>query len=88
MADVKIYTTLICPYCVAAKRFFKAKGIEYEEIDVTGDHDKRMWLMKTSGQRTVPQIFIHDRPYGGYTDVAQLDREGRLDDILSGAAGS
>jgi len=86
MSGVQIYTTMVCPYCVAAKRLFKQKGVAYEEIDITGNRDKRVWLMEVTGQRTVPQIFIHGQPYGGYTDVAALDRQGRLDEILSGAA--
>lgn len=79
---VEIYTTVVCPYCVAAKRLFRGKGVEFEEIDITGDGEKRRWLVEVTGQRTVPQIFIGGQPYGGYTDVAALDRQGRLDDIL------
>ena len=54
MSGVQIYTTMVCPYCVAAKRLFKQKGVDYEEIDVTGNRDKRMWLVEVTGQRTVP----------------------------------
>ena len=86
MAEVTIYTTMVCAYCVAAKRLLKQKGVEFDEVDVTRDFDKRRWLVEVTGQRTVPQIFIHGRPYGGYTDIAALDRQGKLDDILAGAA--
>ena len=82
MAHVKIYTTRICPYCVAAKALFQAKGVAYEEIDVSGDPTTRAWLREVTGQRTVPQIFIDERPYGGFTDVAALDRRGELDPLL------
>ena len=82
MAKVEIYVTSYCPYCVAAKMLLRKKGVSFTEIDVTGDDDRRKWLAETSGMRTVPQIFIDDRPYGGYTDIAALDRRGELDPLL------
>ena len=82
MADVRIYTTPTCPYCHMAKRLFASKGVPYEEIDVSGDWEKRRWLASETGQRTVPQVFIGGRPYGGFTDVAALDRQGQLDALL------
>ena len=82
VAKVEMYVTSYCPYCVAAKQLLHKKGVAFSEIDVTGDDDKRTWLRETTGLRTVPQIFIDDRPYGGYTDIAALDRRGELDHIL------
>ena len=82
MAHVVIYTKDVCPYCDAAKALMRKKGVAYEEIDVTGDDAKRAWLVETTGQRTVPQIFIDGTPYGGFTDVAALDRAGKLDALL------
>lgn len=79
---VRMFTTLICPYCIRAKMLLKKKGVAYEEIDVSGDHDKRAWLVKTTGLRTVPQIFIEDEPIGGYDEMAALDRAGQLDKKL------
>lgn len=83
MALVQIYTTQICPYCHAAKALFQRKGVAYEEIDVSGNHDKRRWLAEVSGQRTVPQIFIDEKSYGGFQDVAALDARGELDPLLA-----
>lgn len=82
MAEVKIYTTRVCSYCVAAKRLLTARGVAYEEIDVTGDDAKRAWLVQTTGRRTVPQIFIGGEAVGGYDDLALLDRSGRLKAML------
>lgn len=65
MPKVEIYTTRWCPYCHAAKALLDAKGVAYEEIAVDGDQQKRAWLMEASGQRTVPQVFIDGKPYGG-----------------------
>jgi glutaredoxin 3 len=80
---VKIYTTNYCGYCVRAKDLLKRKGVAYEEVDVTGNEEMRARLVEIShGQRTVPQIFIGDTHVGGYSDLSQLDREGRLDPML------
>lgn len=82
MAEVLVYTTPSCPYCVMAKRLLTQKGVGYKEIDVAGDDEKRRWLVETTGQRTVPQIFIDGKPYGGFTDIAALDKQGKLDPVL------
>jgi glutaredoxin 3 len=87
MAAVTIYTTRVCGYCVAAKRLMKDRGIAYDEIDVSGDDEKRAWLVRETGQRTVPQIFIAGHSIGGYQELAKLDREGALDAMLRAAAG-
>lgn len=78
MKPVRLYSTLVCPYCIRAKLLLKERGIAYEEIDVTGDHDKRAWLVAATGRRTVPQIFIGDEPIGGFDELRQLDRAGEL----------
>ena len=82
MADVQIYTTKVCGYCVAAKRMLATRAIAYEEIDVTGDDARRNWLVETTGRRTVPQIFIRGQAVGGYEELAGLDRSGRLAEML------
>ncbi len=84
MAQVQVYTTPSCPYCVMAKRLLNQKGVRFEEIDVANDHGKRAWLVQQSGQRTVPQVFIDGKSYGGFTDIAALYRQGKLDLILGG----
>jgi len=82
--QVKIYTTLICAYCVRAKLLLKARKIPYEEIDVTLDHETRAWLVQaTGGRKTVPQIFIRGESIGGYEELAQLDRAGALANLAA-----
>jgi glutaredoxin 3 len=81
---VTVYTKQSCPYCVRAKHLLGKKGVAYEEISVEGRDDLRGWLAERTGQLTVPQIFAGDRPLGGYSDVAALDAEGKLDPILRG----
>lgn len=78
MAAVRVYSTLICPYCIRAKALLKARGIAYEEIDVTGDPEKRAWLVAKTGRRTVPQIFIGEDPIGGFHELRELDQNGEL----------
>lgn len=82
MKTVRIYTTSYCGYCVRAKEFFSRKGVPYEEIDVTNDDAARMKLVEDTGQRTVPQIYIGDTHVGGYSDLVELDRQGKLSPLL------
>jgi glutaredoxin 3 len=81
-AEVTIYTTRVCGYCVAAKQLLTARKVPYREIDVTADPAKRTWLVETTGRRTVPQIFIGAEPIGGFDELAALDRAGELADKL------
>ena len=86
MPKIEIYTKQLCPYCVRAKALLQKKGAAYVEIDVEGNDDLRVWLAEASGQKTVPQIFVDGRPLGGFSDIDALDRQGKLDPILRGAA--
>jgi glutaredoxin 3 len=81
-AEVTIYTTRVCGFCVAAKRLLAARNVPYTEIDVTGDAAKRAWLVGATGQRTVPQIFIAGESIGGFEELAELDRAGELAEKL------
>lgn len=66
-----------------AKQLLKRKGVEYTEIRVDLKPEKRQQMMQKSRQRTVPQIFINNEAIGGYTDLVAIDREKRLDSLLS-----
>ena len=84
MKKVEIYTTPICGYCHAAKRLLTGKGVEFIEIDVMSDPDKRAEMTQRShGGRTVPQIFIDGVPVGGFDDIADMERRGKLDPMLA-----
>ncbi|HYR55846.1 MAG TPA: glutaredoxin 3 [Myxococcaceae bacterium] len=83
MKLVKIYTTVYCGFCARAKELLKGKGVAFEEIDVTGDDGSRAKLVELSGGlMTVPQIFIGEVHVGGYTDLARLEADGKLDALL------
>ncbi len=55
---IKIYTTQTCPYCVMAKDYFKQKGVQYEELDVSGDEKAREEMINKSNQMGVPVLDI------------------------------
>jgi glutaredoxin 3 len=83
MAKVDVYSSAQCPYCTMAKQLLQRKGVEYTEIRVDLEPSKRDEMMQKSRQRTVPQIFINDKPIGGYTDMVALDRSQQLDELLA-----
>lgn len=85
---IRMYSTETCPYCAAARMLFKRKGLDFEEILVSRDADRRAEMERLSGRHTVPQIFIDDEPLGGFDDLHALDREGRLDEMLGIASAS
>jgi len=82
MSEVIIYRTTYCPYCDMAERLFKQLDVDVEKIDVTHDQEKRMWLVKETGQRTVPQIFIDGKSIGGFSDANALHQKGELKKLL------
>jgi glutaredoxin 3 len=84
MARVEIYTKFFCPYCARAKRLLDEKSVAYEEYEISGGGEKREEMIQRSGGRTtVPQIFIDGRHIGGSDDIAALERDRKLDPLLS-----
>lgn len=88
MQTVKMYSTLVCPYCVHAKALLKKRGVEQiEDIRVDLDPVQRGKMMALTGRRTVPQIFIGDTHVGGCDELVELDQRGGLMPLLNGAQG-
>jgi glutaredoxin 3 len=86
MAPVKMYTTLVCPFCVRAKMLLKQRGVEQiDEIRVDLNPAERQTMMAMTGRRTVPQIFIGDTHVGGCDDLIALDQKGGLLPLLQAA---
>jgi glutaredoxin 3 len=81
MARIRMYSTTWCGYCVRAKALLDRRGLEYEEIVMDDDPAFRQKLLDMTGRWTVPQIFIDDRPIGGYTELWRLERDGKLDEL-------
>ena len=85
MSEVIIYSSGWCPYCSGAKRMLDEKSISYQEIRIDQiDGARQEMLDRSGGMMTVPQIFINDYHVGGYTDMVQLDQQGKLDPLLAG----
>ncbi len=84
MANVEIYTWSTCPFCVRAKALLDGKNVRYTEYNITGDDAARAKMIeRTGGPKSVPQIFIDDKHYGGCDDIHALDAKGELDAILN-----
>jgi glutaredoxin 3 len=84
VAKVMMYSTAICPYCIAAERLLKSKGVaEVEKVRVDLAPARRMEMMDRTGRRTVPQIYIGSTHVGGYDDLVALDQQGGLDPLLA-----
>ena len=83
MAEVIIYSTTVCPYCVRAKQLLERKGVAYKEINLSNEAPEvRMELMQRTNHRTVPQIFINDQFIGGFDQIYSLERDGKLNELL------
>lgn len=85
MPRILMYCTKICPYCIRAEQLLAKKGIAsdtIEKIRVDDHPEQRAEMMRITGRRTVPQIFIGDRHVGGFDDLSALDAAGELDPLL------
>jgi len=80
---IQMYTTSWCPYCERARKLLHDKGAVFEEINIETDPTRRDEMIRRSGRRTVPQIFVNDQHIGGSDDLHALDAAGGLDPLLS-----
>ena len=78
-----MYCTAVCPYCVRAERLLLQKQIEIKKIRVDLDPEQREAMIRRTGRRTVPQIFIGTTHIGGCDDLYALDQRGELDLLLA-----
>lgn len=84
MKPVEIYTSPLCGFCHAAKRLLTQKGVDFTEIDVLRDPNRKPeMIQRANGGRTVPQIFVGDTHVGGCDDLYALERDGKLDPLLA-----
>ena len=68
-AQVKIYSTPTCPYCLRAKAYLKEKNIAFEDIDVSTDPSSAKEMMEKSGQMAVPVLDIEGEIIVGFDKV-------------------
>jgi glutaredoxin 3 len=84
VANIVMYTTAVCPYCINAERLLLAKGVkEINKIRVDLQPEQRIVMMEKTGRRTVPQIYIDEQHVGGFDELRALDRAGGLDPLLA-----
>jgi glutaredoxin 3 len=84
MAKITMYSTAVCPYCVAAEKLLRSKGVaEIDKIRVDLDPQQRALMMEKTGRRTVPQIYINETHVGGFDDLSALEHAGKLDPLLA-----
>jgi glutaredoxin 3 len=84
VAEVVMYTSAYCPYCMNAERLLESKGVSVTKIRVDLEPEQRVIMMERTGRRTVPQIYIGDRHIGGFDELRALDLAGGLDPLLAG----
>lgn len=82
-ANVEIYSSAACPFCIWALQLLESQGIQYTEYSVDRDAKLRQEAMDRSGRRTVPQIFINGAPIGGFDELEMLHQNGRLDALIA-----
>ena len=83
MKNITMYTGPLCNFCDAAKRLFERNNLSYKEIDIsTKDGLRDEMIKKANGKRTIPQIFFDDHHVGGYVELRELEKTGKLNNIL------
>lgn len=84
MAQIIMYSTAVCPYCIRAEQLLQRKGVTViDKIRIDLEPDLRIAMIEKTGRRTVPQIFINEQHIGGYDDLAALDQAGLLNELLA-----
>ena len=85
-AEVLMYSTRFCPYCVRARQLLESRQVKFTDIGVDGQPALRREMVERSGRHTVPQIWIGQQHIGGYDDLARLEAGGQLAKLLEAAS--
>jgi glutaredoxin 3 len=83
MNKIKLYSTDACSFCVRAKALLDARGLAYEEINLSRDPDGRAELGRRTGMLSFPQIVIAEELIGGFMELVAADRAGRLRELAA-----
>jgi glutaredoxin 3 len=86
MKEIKLYSTDACSFCVRAKALLDARGLAYEEVNLSRDPDGRAEHGRRTGMLSFPQIVIGDEVVGGFMELVAADRSGRLRALAAPAA--
>ena len=76
--EIKIFTKPYCSYCYAAKNLLTKRGFSYEEVALSDNPTLEQEMRDLTGGTTVPQILIDNTPIGGFTELVELDKAGKL----------
>ena len=80
---ILIYSSMLCPYCFAAKTLLKKLNLKFEEVLIDGNSKMKKRMIELSDGRTsVPQIFFGENHVGGYDDLKRYYEEGKLNLFL------
>jgi glutaredoxin 3 len=83
---VTIYTTEPCGFCRVAKSLLEKRKVTFSEINLAKDPPGRAALVRLTGMMTFPQVVIDGETIGGYQELVQADRAGRLVELAEAAA--
>jgi glutaredoxin 3 len=83
MNRVTVYTTEPCGYCRQAKALLAKRGLDYDEINLARDADGRVELARRTGMMTFPQVVIGEELVGGFDQLLEADRSGRLVELIA-----
>ncbi|MDP7372097.1 MAG: glutaredoxin domain-containing protein [Nitrospinota bacterium] len=78
---IEVYTTEPCTFCTAAKNLLKKRGLEFEEHLIFGGTPEWNAMIKRTNGKSAPQIVIGGEVIGGFPQLANLDKEGKLQEI-------
>lgn len=78
-----MFSTEPCPYCSQAKALLSSRGLEFEEINLSKDPEGRAELAAQTGMMTFPQVFVGEELIGGFMELQEADRNGRLAELTS-----
>jgi glutaredoxin 3 len=83
MAQITVYTTEPCSFCIRVKQLLTARGVEYVEVNLSKDPEGRAQLVERTGMLSFPQVVIGDEVIGGFRETIEADRSGRLRELLA-----
>jgi glutaredoxin 3 len=83
MSKITVYTTEPCSFCARVKGLLKARGVEFAEVDLSEDPEGRVKLAQQTGMMTFPQVTLDGKLLGGFTEIQDAAKSGRLDELLA-----
>lgn len=85
--DIEIYTLATCPFCIKAKQLLEDNYLDYREHDISKNEEEMRkelgHLFNISGNVTVPQIIINNKHVGGYSDLKELFKSGKIKEYIN-----